>query len=237
MTERYIQFYSQILNKNLDLLIHGHWGKPLLMFPTSMGTAFQNRDSGLLQAISDKIDGGTLKVFNVGSIDFDSYYGKYLNAGEKIYNYELYTRFLKDELIPKIQEECSVHRVGLAGASFGAYHAVNFAFKNPDLCEFVIGMSGSYEIKSFMDGFYNDHVYFNNPVDFVPNINSWICNHMKVILGTSDWDICRDQTLRFSKILGNAGINHFYDEKKWANHDWPLWNRAFPEYINLVLNT
>ena len=31
-------------------------------------------------------------------------------------------------------------------------------------------------------------------------------------------------------------INHWYDEKKWATHDWPLWNMMFPEYLNSVIN-
>ena len=51
MQEEHIDFHSHILGKSLDLLITGHWGYPILMFPTSMGTAFQNRDSGLLKSI------------------------------------------------------------------------------------------------------------------------------------------------------------------------------------------
>ncbi len=236
MTERYVSFYSNILNKNLDLLVHGHWGKPVLMFPTSMGTAHQNRDMGLLQAAGNLIAAGQIKTYNIATIDLDSFYGKHLSAEEKIFNYTLYLQFLEHELIPKIQEECGVHRIGIAGASFGAYHALNFAFKNPDLVEFAIGLSGSYEIKSFFDGYYNDNIYFNNPVDYMPGVESWKYNHMKIVLGTSDWDICKSETLRMSKILGTVGILHLYDEKKWATHDWPLWNMAFPEYLSNVLN-
>jgi esterase/lipase superfamily enzyme len=236
MTERYVSFYSNILGRNLDLFVHGHWGKPVLMFPTSMGTAAQNRDSGLLNAASEYIDSGQIKTYNIGTIDFDSFYGKHLSASEKIYNYTFYLQFLEQELIPKIQEECGVHRIGMAGASFGAYHAVNLALKNPDIADFVIGMSGSYEIKTFFDGYYDDSIYFNNPVDYIPGAESWKYNHMKIILGTSEWDICRAETLRMSKLLGTQGIAHWYDEKKWASHDWPLWNMAFPEYLSNVLN-
>lgn len=231
MSERYVSFYSNILNKSLDLHIDGHWGKPILMFPTSMGSANQNKDSGLLAAVSSYIKDGKFKTYNIGSIDFDSFYGKHLNADVKVANYQLYTRFLLEELIPKIQEECKVNRIGLAGCSFGAYHAVNLALKCPDIADFVIGMSGSYDIKSFMNGYYDDNVYFNNPVDYMSNAEAWKYNHMKIILGTSEWDICKDETLRLSKILGIQGIEHIYDEKKWANHDWPLWNMVFPEYL------
>jgi esterase/lipase superfamily enzyme len=231
MQEKYISFYSNLLDKHLDLLITGHWGFPVLMFPTSMGNAFQNRDSGLLQSVGHRIAIGDIKTYNIASIDFETFYAKNLPPHQRIYNYERYTQFLIKELIPKIQEECGVHRIGLAGCSFGAYHAVNLAMKYPDLFSFVIGLSGAYDIRSFMQGHYDDNVYFNNPIDFMANVESWKYNHLNVILGTSDWDICRADTLNFSHILGNKNINHWYDEKKWATHDWPLWNAAFPEYL------
>lgn len=236
MQERHIHFYSHIIGKSLDLYVTGHWGHPILMFPTSMGNAHQNRDMGLLGSISNFIDEGKVKTYNIGSIDFETFYGKNISPHGRIYNYELYTRFLVDELIPEIQKENSVHRIGVAGCSFGAYHAMNLAFKKPDLVDFVIGMSGSYDIRTFMEGYFDDNVYFNNPVDFVPNAESWTFEHMKVVLGTSDWDICRNETFRFSQILKNKNINHWYDEKKWASHDWPLWNQAFPEYLSAIIN-
>ncbi len=235
MQERNINFYSHILGKNLSLQIIGHWGYPVLMFPTSMGSVSQNKDMGLIHSAKQWIDAGKIKTYNIETVDFESFYGKNISPHDRAYNYELYTRFLISELVPKIQEENHVHRIGLAGCSFGAYHAVNFGFKNPDIASFVIGMSGSYDISSFMRGYHDNNVYFNNPVEFMPNAESWRYNHMKVVLGTSDWDICRNETLRFSEILKHKGINHWYDEKKWAKHDWPLWNMAFPEYLGAVL--
>lgn len=235
MKEEYINFYSHILGRPIELLVTGHWGYPLLMFPTSMGNAFQNRDSGLLNSISSLINEGKIKTYNIGSIDFETFYGKHLPAHIKIKNYEKYTQFIKEELIPQIQKEASVHRIGLAGCSFGAYHAVNFAFKYPNLADFVIGLSGAYDITTFMKGHYDDNVYFNNPIDFMKNAETRKYNHLKIILGTSDWDICREDTLKFSHVLSNKKINHWCDEKKWSKHDWPLWNMAFPEYISEVI--
>jgi esterase/lipase superfamily enzyme len=113
---------------------------------------------------------------------------------------------------------------------------VNLALKKPDLFHFAIGMSGSYDIATFMEGYHDNNVYFNNPVEFVSNSESWIFNHIKIIIGTSDWDICRNESLRLSQIMAKRGINHWYDEKKWATHDWPLWNMMFPEYINTIIN-
>ncbi|MFN3849932.1 MAG: alpha/beta hydrolase-fold protein [Spirosomataceae bacterium] len=235
MQEKHIKFYSHILGRDMDLLVSGHWGYPVLMFPTSMGNYLQNRDFGLNNSIANLVDSGKVKLYNIDSIDFQSFYAKDLAPGIKIYNYNLYTRFLKEELVPSIQRECSTHRVAVAGASFGGYHCTNFAFKYPDLVSHCFSLSGSFNIKSFMKGYYDDNVYFNNPVDFMPNAESWKYNHMSVVLGTSDWDICRQDNIDMSRILASKGINHWYDEKKWASHDWPLWNMMFPEYIGKMV--
>ncbi|MCU0325787.1 MAG: alpha/beta hydrolase-fold protein [Spirosomaceae bacterium] len=235
MQEKHIKFYSHILGRDMDLLVSGHWGYPILMFPTSMGNYLQNRDFGLNNSVANLVDSGKVKLYNIDSIDFQSFYAKDLAPNIKIYNYNLYTRFLKDELIPSIQRECSTHRVAVAGASFGGYHCTNFAFKYPDLVSHCFSLSGSFNIKLFMKGYYDDNVYFNNPVDFMPNAESWKYNHMSIVLGTSDWDICRQDNIDMSRVLASKGINHWYDEKKWASHDWPLWNMMFPEYIGKMI--
>lgn len=234
MQEKYIKFYSHVLGRDMDLLVSGHWGYPILMFPTSMGNYLQNRDFGLINSIAPLIEAGKIKTYNIDSIDFQSFYAKDLPANVKIHNYNLYTIFLKEELVPAIQRECNVHRIAVAGASFGGFHCTNFAFKYPDLVSHCFSMSGSFNIKSFMKGYYDDNVYFNNPVDFMPNAESWKYNHMSIVLGTSDWDICRQDNIEMSRMLANKGINHWYDEKKWANHDWPLWNMMFPEYVSKI---
>ena len=234
MQERHIKYYSQILRLDIDLLVSGHFGYPILMFPTSMGNYLQNKDFGLNDSVASLVDAGKIKLYNVDSIDFQSFYDKNLPPNIKIYNYELYTKFLAEELVPAIQKECNVHRIAVAGCSFGGYHAANFAFKYPDLVAYMFSMSGSFNIKSFMHGYHDDNVYFNNPVDFMPNAESWKYSHMNIVLGTSDWDICRQDNVNMSHLLASKNIDHWYDEKRWANHDWEIWRKMFPEYVSKI---
>jgi esterase/lipase superfamily enzyme len=235
MQETHISFYSHNLCRNIDVVSYGHWGLPILLFPSSMGDAFQNKNFGLIDSVSDKIEQGLIKIYCVGSIDNDSFYAKHLPPKIRISNYKLYNHFLLRELIPYFQKESKTHRIGIGGCSFGAYHAANFAFKHPELVHFLIAMSGSFNISSFLDGYYDDDVYFNNPIAFIPNSENWTYNHMQIVLGTSDWDICKEDNIQLSRILGDKQINHWYDEKKWITHDWPLWKMMFPEYISTFL--
>lgn len=234
MVENKISFYSHVLNRNMEVVISGNWGYPILMFPTSMGNVYQNKDFGLLDAIGNEINSGKIKVYNVETIDFQSFYNNELTPYQRIYNYNLYTQFLINELIPWIQRECHVHRIAVAGCSFGGYHAANFAFKYPDVVAYLFSMSGVFSISSFMHGFYDDNVYFNSPLQFMANESSWRYNHMKIVLGTSDWDICKKDALEMSNVLNAKGIPHWYDEKKWAAHDWPLWKMMISEYVKLI---
>jgi esterase/lipase superfamily enzyme len=85
-----------------------------------------------------------------------------------------------------------------------------------------------------MDGYYDDNVYFNNPVDFLNNADNPALWNMKIILGTSEWDICRPSNQELSGILNKKNITHWYDERGWQEHDWPLWREMFPHYLSVM---
>lgn len=224
-------FYSHILNHNLKVEVTGHFGDPIIMFPTSQGQYTQNHDFKLNDSISKFVDAGIVKLYNVETIDKYSFYDDNLHPAERIRNYEKYMQFLSREFVPYIQQLHKVSRVAVAGASFGGYHASNFAFRFPDVVSHLFCLSGAFSIRNFMDGYSDELVYFNCPREFVANDEAWKYKHMHIVLSTSDQDICLDKTREMSVILGSKGINHWYDEQKWINHDWPLWRMVFPMFV------
>ena len=232
MKEIYQRWYSPTLGRDFEMLVLGHWGYPILLFPTSMGRFDQNKEFGLTDSVRWFVETGKIKLYLVDSIDKDSWYAKHLHPGVRAYNHSVYDRFLNDELVPSIRRESNVDKVAVAGCSFGGYHALNFSFKHPDKVAYLFSMSGAFDIRSFMEGHSDDHVYFNNPVEFIQHEESWKYNHMKIVLGTSEWDICLNDNVRMSQILKAKGINHWLDIRGWDKHDWPLWCQMFPEYIS-----
>lgn len=224
-------FYSHVLGMSLKVEVTGHFGYPVLMFPTSQGDYTQNHDFKLNDSINWFVEQGRVKLYNIETIDKFSFYDKNIHASERIRNYELYVRFLIQEFVPYLQAMHSEHRIAVAGASFGGYHASNFAFRFPDVVSHLFCLSGAFSIRNFMDGFHNEHVYFNCPREFMRNDEAWKFSHMHIVLSTSDEDICLEQTKEMSNILNAKGINHWYDEQKWINHDWPLWRMVFPMFV------
>ena len=224
-------YYSNILGIKLDVEVTGHYGHPIIMFPTSNGQYTQNHDFKLNDSINQFVEDGKVKLYNIATIDKYSFYDKNISASDRIRNYEMYIQFLIQEYVPYLQKLHGVHRVAIAGASFGGYHASNFAFRFPDVISHLFCLSGAFTIRNFMDGINSDLVYFNCPREFMRNEEAWRFAHMHIVLSTSDQDICLDQTKEMSGILASKGIDHWYDEQKWINHDWPLWRMVFPNFI------
>lgn len=224
-------FYSHILGVSLKIEVTGHFGHPILMFPTSNGDYTQNHDFKLNDSINYFVEQGIVKLYNIETIDKYSFYDKNIHAAERIRNYEMYMQFLIQEYVPYLQALHCVHRVAVAGASFGGYHASNFAFRFPDVVSHLFCLSGAFTIRNFMDGFNGDLVYYNCPREFMMNDEAWKFSHMHIVLSTSDEDICLAQTKEMSTTLNSKGINHWYDERKWISHDWPLWRMVFPMFM------
>lgn len=227
----HIKYFSHILGIEVDIEITGHYGYPILMFPTSQGLYTQNHDFKLNESINWFVENGLVKLYNIQTIDKWSFYEKNNTPWERISNYEKWVQFMSKEFIPHIQDIHQTHRVALAGASFGGYHAANLAFRFPDLVSHLFCMSGAFTIRNFMDNFSNEQVYFNCPKEFVANDEAWKYKHMHIVLSTSDQDICLKQTREMAGILNSKGIDNWYDERRWINHDWPLWRMVFPMFI------
>ena len=169
----YTNYYSHILDKTVNIEITGHFGYPIVMFPTSQGSYTQNKDFHLNDSVRWFLEQGKIKLYNVQTFDNDNLYNKSISPEERIYRYEAWVKFMIQELIPQIQKIHKTKRVAIAGASFGGYHAANLAFRFPDMISHLICLSGAFNIRSFMDGAQNDLIYFNSPNEFVPNDEAW----------------------------------------------------------------
>lgn len=224
-------YYSHILGMSLSVEVTGHYGYPIIMFPTSRGSYTQNHDFYLNDSVNWFVEQGLIKLYNIQTIDGLSLYDKGVHPSARIRNYDAWVRFLNEEYVPYIQETHKTHRVAVAGASFGGYHAANYAFRFPDKVSHLFCLSGSFSIRSFMDGYSSDMVYFNCPREFVKQDEAWKYKHMHIVLSTSDRDICLEQTREMAGILNEKGISNWYDEQKWIDHDWPLWRMVFPRFI------
>lgn len=234
MKETYHQWYSSNINNEMRMLVFGDAGIPLLLFPSSMGKYYEAKDRKLIDAIAWFINNGIVKVYCPDSFDSHSWYNKSCSPAEMAWNNSCFDKLLIEEIIPAMQAETGHYRIITAGCSFGGYHALNFAFRHPAMVSYIFSMSGVFDIRSRTNGYSDDTIYYNNPVEYIPNAQDPALWNMGIILGTGEWDICRPQNELMSNILLNKNIKHWLDIKPEGKHDWPLWLDQLPHYLSLL---
>lgn len=237
MTEQYVKWHSPIINKEFEMLVFGDKGMPVVAFPTSMGRHFQNRDFKLIESVQKWIDEGKIKVYCPDGIDEQSWYNTKIHPADRVRNHLLYDKLIAEEVVTRATSETGFDKVITAGCSFGGYHAINFAFRHPDLVAHAFSMGGAFDIKMHLDGYYDDNVYFNNPPDFLPDLADEKLNNMGIVLGVGEFDFCIAQNRRLSDILNAKGIQHWLDVRPGANHDWPVWREMLPSYIGAIFQS
>ncbi|MDX1408262.1 MAG: alpha/beta hydrolase-fold protein [Saprospiraceae bacterium] len=234
MKEEYFKWYSHNLDLPIEMLVFGDRGLPLIIFPTTLGSYFEAKDFFLVESIRRYIEAGKVQVYCPDGVNKYSWYNKKVPPATRVRNHMWYDQFIREELVEKVRHQTPTGRVAVAGCSFGGYTASNFAFKYPDVVGWMISMSGSFDIKSFLDGYYDENVYFNNPVDYLPDLNHPDLYRMGIILGTSDWDICKQANFDMSDLLHHKGVRHWLDVVPESPHDWPLWRHMFPKYVQAI---
>ena len=236
MNREYHKWYSNALRRDMELLVFGHDGIPLLVFPTSMGRFFDYESRGMIQALQNKYEHGQLQAFCVDSVDAESWYNKAVPPRERAHRHTEYDRYLFDEIVPFIRSRNRSDLLITTGCSFGGYHAVNFALRHPDVVTGAVSMGGAFDIHQFLDGYYDDNCYYNCPPDFLPNLTDpWYLDRyrrQKLVLATGETDICLDENIRLARIMNAKEIPHWLDV--WGDgtgHDWHSWQQMAVKFF------
>ena len=235
MNREYHHWYSPALGREMELLIFGHGGAPVLVFPTSKGKFYEWEDRGMMAALDEHLDKGWNQMICVDSVDSESWYAWNKPPAERAWRHIQYENYLLEEVLPLIRKQNPTPYLITTGASFGAFHAMNFGLRHPDLISRIIAMSGMYNIERWLGDNRDDNIYYNCPCLYLPNeqdenrIN--LLHHLDIILaiGGDDPNIANNRW--FSDVLWSKGIWHalrIWDD--WA-HDWPWWQQMVRSYI------
>lgn len=234
LTENYYKWQSPSLGREFEMLVFGHAGYPLVLFPTSMGRYYENKDRGLIDSVAWFVRNGRVRIYCPDSIDALSWFNPHIHPSERARNHGLYDDLLLQELLPRIRKETGHERIAVGGCSFGGYHAANFAFRHPESVAYLFALSGLFDIRSRAEGHYDDNIYYHNPMDFVPGNLHPDLWRMGIVLGAAEHDVTRGQNEQFSGILQQKNIQHWLDVRPNAQHDWPAWKEMLPHYLSLL---
>lgn len=240
MQEFYHKWYAQYLSKDLEMLVYGHSGFPIVLFPPEKGRYYDCKDANLIKSVELYLDSGKIKIYCPDGIDFESWYNFNIVPAERVKKYIAYEKTILYDVVEFAKYETNSKTVGVAGCSFGGYHALNFAFCHPDKISLLISMSGFYNIKQFIYGYYDDNCYFNNPPDYMPNLeDEWYLEKikkMKIFLSTCEFDYTLEENKKMSDILTSKQIQHQLDIYSTESRDWQGWKKMFYDYIAKIFS-
>jgi esterase/lipase superfamily enzyme len=223
------------------VIAYGHWGRPLLAFPSQQGPAWQYEERGMIEALAPLIDGGRLKVYAVSSFDSGSWYREGLSLEERARLHGLYEDWILNQVAPFVQADSQTAEIIVTGVSFGAYHAANFALRHAHIFPLAICQSGVYDVSVVGWGDRGDSVYFNNPADYVANLDGdhldWLRSRASLLLvcGQGQWEDTTgalESTNRFAQLLGSKAIRCELD--LWGHdvpHDWQSWRAQLAHHL------
>ena len=235
MHREHHRWFSPSLGRDMDLLVFGHGGARVVVYPTSMGRFFEWEDRGMIGALAEHLERGWLQLLCVDSVDAESWYARGKHPVQMAERQEQYERYVLDEVLPLSWSRNPTPYLITTGASFGAYHAAALAFRHPHVVNRMLGMSGLYDIREQTGAYYDGRIHAHNPSDFVRHEHDpWRLDALRrqdIILVTGRDDSFRQNNEWLSQILWERGVGNalrLWDG--WA-HDWPWWRQMVVRYI------
>jgi len=220
-------------------------GKPVLVFPSSKGSYYQYGDFGMVDAVKSYIDNNKITLYCVPSVDAETFFNTgWWDNGAKARRQNEYEQAILQEVIPFIRNHHHNNwMLMVTGCSWGAYHAVNYALKHPDIIDSCVALSGVYDLNFMLGDYVDEEVYYHLPILYVQGITDekYITQLRKsrihIVVGQGEFD--NDLPLRTARALNyqlhQKGIPSWLDE--WGtdvNHDWKWWKLMIVKHLDVL---
>jgi len=235
MYREYGKWWSASLGRDMEFLWFGKFGRPVILFPTSSGRFYENEDFHLADSLADKVDNGEIQLILVDTVNNESWYNRGVHPAVRAARHAQYDAYLRNEMVPYIFDRAQRGDLVVYGASFGAYHASNFAARYPEVVSRAICFSGVFDIHSFLDGYWDETCYFHCPTAYVPNMTGeWVAKLSRVswVIATGEHDTLVQNNRDFSALLWSKGIGNYLEI--WGGvfgHDWPFWREHLRRFV------
>ena len=228
------------LEREVTVARWGHWGVPVLLFPTAGGDAEEIERMGVIDALhasprARPDQGLFLRQRRRPGVDLPAASLELLLAVAGA------VRWLRPPRAGAGYPHRQPHRpeieIAAAGASIGAFNAVAALCRHPDVFTTAICLSGTYDLEKLLGFQADERFYFGSPLLFVPNLpdgpqlDRLRRRFVLLAFGEGRWE-SPEESWRMADVLGRKGIPNRVDP--WGHehdHDWPTWRWMLPHYL------
>jgi len=106
MNRRVVDLWAPAIGASGTVLAYGHWGAPVLVFPSEAGRAGDFESNGMVDAVADLVEQGRVKLYCVDSHDAQSWSDRGLPLEERARRHGEYEGWILDQVVPWIHEDC-----------------------------------------------------------------------------------------------------------------------------------
>ena len=228
----------------MELLVFGHGGARVLVFPTRAGRFFDFEDWRLVASLRQHIDRGWVQLFCVDSIDAESFYCNWAHPTGRVRRHLQYEEYLLQEVLPFTRRLNRNPFMISLGCSLGGFHAMNIALRHPQWFGRVVALSGRYNLtesagsfRDLLDGHYDENVYYNMPCHYLPGLSEGpqldLIRRLEVRMMIGDQDVFYGNNLYFRDLLQAKGVNdlQFIEWNGDEAHRAYYWRRVLPHVV------
>lgn len=239
MHKRRSTWYSPNLQQEVTVARWGHYGQPVLLFPTAGGDCEECERMLMIRALSPLIEAGRIKVYSCDSVAGRAWINDDFSPVHKAWVQNQFDRYVYEELVPAIRADCRSRDIEIitAGSSIGGYNAMCSLTRHPDAFKLAIGMSGTYDLEGWMDGVHTLDFHYSSPQHFLKYLPEG--EHLRLLrrrfaiiaLGEGRWENPAG-AWKMASALGSRGVPNRVD--LWGpehDHDWPTWREMLPTYL------
>ncbi len=238
MTKLTDRWHSVHLDRTVEVARWGHFGRPVLVFPTAGGDAEEIERFHVVEACSELIAEGRVKIYSCDSVNGRAMLTHEGDSRHLSWILRRFVEFVGHELVPAIRADCHSDTIEIitAGASIGAYNALASLCRYPDVFTNAICMSGTYDLQRFLNGPGDDNFWWASPMHYLEASGGSRLDRLRqrsVVFacgGGANEDM--GETWQAAHVLGSAGVPNRVDQwgPEWP-HDWQTWRAMLPTYL------
>lgn len=239
----YHSWHSPTLGRDMELLVFGHAGERVLVFPSRMERFYEWENRGMVHACRERLEAGHMQLWCLDGLDTETFYAFSAPPAERIARHFAYERYVLDEVLPFSEKTNPGTTIGTAGCSLGAFHAAAIFFRHPTLFRHLRAFSGRFDLtRSFGSeypdlflGYREPPVYFLNPTHFLPNLRDAeslaALRESEILLVVGESDAFRTSNIDLSDMLWSLGLSH--QLKTWVGsaHRFRYWRQMARLYF------
>ena len=234
-------WHSERVGTRVEVRRWGHFGRPLLLFPTAGGDAEEIERFLMIKVLAPLLREGRLKLYSCDSISGRAWLDPSLQGVQRARVQSRFDTFIATELVPALRQDCGNAEIllGVAGSSIGAFNALSSICRHPDLFDTAFCLSGTYDLSRWMSGQHSFDYHVSSPLHFIPNLTEdseqlRLLRQRLIVLGSGEgrWEAPWECWM-VARALGARGIPNRVDlwGKDW-DHDWVTWRKFLPDYLD-----